>query len=627
MAPKRTGRRRVVLAGFAACLIAGGALGWLRWQQRPAADPLAHGIAAYDRGDYAEAERAARTRLKTAGDDPGAVRLLARVSVRLGHDSTAQAIYGRLDDHAMTAEDLCLQGISAARDGNREHALTFWERAQAADPDHAETLFELTRAYYLTDRLAPATATGHRLAALAGWEARGEVFLGMTQSLRGDPDGAVAAWRRALEHEAAARIDASASLVPRKELARGLLQAGRPADALSLLLELSPADCDAECFWLRSRGYLQEGAIGQALEAWEKGKSFRDDHPIAAEPAGYVGAAMCKTCHAANFHAHERSRHARTFARPTEVTSLELPVTSLADPAAPRVTHSLAKDDLGVLHQETTANGRTIRAVVDYAFGSGDRGLTLVGHDEKGAMRELRLSSYRTGLRSGWDVTFGQQQEPFDTELYLGQPLEEDAVRKCLFCHVTNPWAVLTGNDRAVLDKAIGCERCHGPAGNHLLAVAARFPEPAIGRPALVSGAPLVKLCGQCHSPRGREVVRGEPAAVRFQAATLTWSRCFTESDNRLDCVTCHNPHRDAETKAEHYEAKCLACHAGTKTPAGRRERLRGARLFPGQAVTPAWNPCPVNPLSGCLGCHMPSVQDAVPHSAFTDHFIRVHRD
>jgi hypothetical protein len=34
-----------------------------------------------------------------------------------------------------------------------------------------------------------------------------------------------------------------------------------------------------------------------------------------------------------------------------------------------------------------------------------------------------------------------------------------------------------------------------------------------------------------------------------------------------------------------------------------------------------------VNPSTGCIGCHMPAVADIVPHSTFTDHFIRVHRE
>ena len=36
---------------------------------------------------------------------------------------------------------------------------------------------------------------------------------------------------------------------------------------------------------------------------------------------------------------------------------------------------------------------------------------------------------------------------------------------------------------------------------------------------------------------------------------------------------------------------------------------------------------CPVNPTGGCIACHMPAVKNVVPHSSFTDHFIRVHQD
>ena len=135
-------------------------------------------------------------------------------------------------------------------------------------------------------------------------------------------------------------------------------------------------------------------------------------------------------------------------------------------------------------------------------------------------------------------------QPPAPAE-YLGQALTADAVRRCVLCHVTDPRAVLEQTGPTASDHGIGCERCHGPGGNHLLAVAAKFPDLAIARPSLVSGGPVVKLCGQCHSPLGRQVSPEESTAVRFQATTLTWSRCYSESDNALDCVTCHDPHRN----------------------------------------------------------------------------------
>ncbi|MGB0066976.1 MAG: hypothetical protein WBQ11_02925, partial [Isosphaeraceae bacterium] len=40
----------------------------------------------------------------------------------------------------------------------------------------------------------------------------------------------------------------------------------------------------------------------------------------------------------------------------------------------------------------------------------------------------------------------------------------------------------------------------------------------------------------------------------------LTWSRCYTESKDRLDRATCHDPHRKVSTTASRYEAKCLVC-------------------------------------------------------------------
>ena len=89
--------------------------------------------------------------------------------------------------------------------------------------------------------------------------------------------------------------------------------------------------------------------------------------------------------------------------------------------------------------------------------------------------------------------------------------LTDDAVRRCFSCHVTNPQAFLETPAPEAADRAIGCEKCHGPGGNHLLAVAAKFPDLAIARPSLASGARVVKICAQCHSPRGKTVEPDDP--------------------------------------------------------------------------------------------------------------------
>ena len=214
--------------------------------------------------------------------------------------------------------------------------------------------------------------------------------------------------------------------------------------------------------------------------------------------------------------------------------------------------------------QETRVDGQVFDAVVQYAFGSGDRGLTLVGRDEKGKAYELRLSEYRDGHGTSWDVTTGHPRNPTRAQEFLGQPLDEDGVRRCLACHVTDPKAIL---DRSARVRPTGGSAARSVTGRAATTCWPSTPsssdDPAIGRPTLASGSRVVKICAECHSPRGQEVSRDDPMAVRFQGTTLTWSRCYTESNDTLDCMTCHDPHRNVSTSAAYYESRCLSCHSG----------------------------------------------------------------
>ena len=88
--------------------------------------------------------------------------------------------------------------------------------------------------------------------------------------------------------------------------------------------------------------------------------------------------------------------------------------------------------------------------------------------------------------------------------------------------------------------------------------------------------------------------------------------------------MTCHDPHRNAAKSPAHYEKKCLSCHSGTRQPSAISVLDSDWKA---SSHTPARSVCPVNPQKDCIGCHMPSVKNVVPHSSFTDHFIRVHRD
>lgn len=88
-------------------------------------------------------------------------------------------------------------------------------------------------------------------------------------------------------------------------------------------------------------------------------------------------------------------------------------------------------------------------------------------------------------------------------------------------------------------------------------------------------------------------------------------SRCFRESDGKLSCLTCHDPHvQPRGDVSAYFRPKCLTCHneQSCKLPLGTR-----------QQQTPA---------DDCIGCHMPKRAVAtISHSALTNHRIPARPD
>jgi tetratricopeptide (TPR) repeat protein len=539
---------------------------------------------------------------------------MARANARMGRDEVAQRLFLRLKPDAWQAEDLLLIAAGLMRQGRTQLARDNLGLALRADPFHPEALQQGYRICAQEERWEEAARLAGRLATVPRWEVIGEVLLGGAWEALDDPQGAAEALVRALGRDPTLRNTGVDPGTARKRLAHALLRLGRPGDA-SRHLEADPAlRDDPETAWLLSRAYLPAGELPRATAALGSARAFRPEDPMVPEPARYVGAAQCARCHAAIHRAEQGSRHARTFLAGADIGHLDLPEHPIADPVRPEVSHALRRDG-DRLRAEAVVEGETLRAFVDYALGSGDRGMTLVGRDADGRSRELRISRYARGTI--WDLTTGHDPHPRRTADWLGRPLEADELRRCLDCHTTRASSAAGRSGPEAADRGIGCERCHGPAGNHLAAVASGFSDLAIARPRLAPAARVVALCGSCHGPRDSSPAPTDPGAARFQAPTLTRSRCYTESDGRLSCTTCHDPHRDASPLAASYEARCLSCHEPPRAPA------------PGPALASSEGKprsvCPVNPTSNCLECHMPRVDDAVRHSSFTDHYIRIH--
>jgi hypothetical protein len=264
-----------------------------------------------------------------------------------------------------------------------------------------------------------------------------------------------------------------------------------------------------------------------------------------------------------------------------------------------------------------------------------------VGRDAEGHYRAVRRSFFREGKETGWGSTSGDVGHTDRAEDVRGQEIDvRDGVVRCHFCHVTNPRefrdAEIVGKGPEAADRGIGCERCHGPGANHVAAVEVDFPDRAIVTVGPDNAGAVTTECRVCHivgDASEMEHRREEPIWVRSPGATMAFSRCYTESNGALSCLTCHDPHRDSERSASFYEKRCLACHTAGTSATTERVDYTGVQEIksgePNGARTgiPRASICKVNPSTGCLGCHMPKVRQPVLHTYLTDHYIRVHRD
>jgi len=272
----------------------------------------------------------------------------------------------------------------------------------------------------------------------------------------------------------------------------------------------------------------------------------------AAGPSDYAGAEACRPCHAANFASQSNTGHARTLARST-----------------------------------TGQRG-------DWAFGAGIQAITFVTRIAPDSYREDGLTWYRR--LNGDAITPGQH----DANGVVFRTFDPAArILTCFACHSTGPLSL--GKDDAVVPHELGvrCEVCHGPGAAHVRDHAHN----PLRNPAQSGAVAMNRFCGQCHrtdSETGEEITDlRDPRNARDQTLRLAASACFQRSNGRLNCLTCHPPHRQVEQNLASYDASCQGCHAA------KAHRV---------AVTG----------KACVSCHMPMVS-AGPYLAFANHRIAVY--
>src|SRR5262249_22703804 len=240
-------------------------------------------------------------------------------------------------------------------------------------------------------------------------------------------------------------------------LARCLLESGQPSRTRFEIEQVLTKGPDPEASWILSRALLMEGRVEQARAALlASGRSGLED-PLRPEPAPFVGAASCAACHAQEFQSQQHSNHARTIVAKSDLATLPWPESPLVDGDNPRVSHAVRRID-GAVEIVTSVEDGAFAAVIDYAVGSNHQGRSVVGKDREGRARELRISQYPSA--PCWSRTSEHPPAPAGSDGYLGRPISDESVRRCVHCHSTNFRAVQypAGRPEAA-DRGIGCER------------------------------------------------------------------------------------------------------------------------------------------------------------------------
>lgn len=314
----------------------------------------------------------------------------------------------------------------------------------------------------------------------------------------------------------------------------------------------------------------------------------------------FVGPSVCAGCHPRQAEHQMQSRHARALRSIRENV-----VTQWKDARTRDGLHYEYAPRTGGLNVKVTGDGGQSSGNLQWIFGAGAQGMTLVGRTDDHYF-EHRLSWYVAPQRLA--LTFGHpvriSRDP------LGLPQTNETIYRCFNCHATAVERGTREPDLTAMIPGVTCERCHGPGEAHVAAARAGRPlteiVSAIFNQRQLPPSARVEFCGGCHRlpERNHDSSAPEiedPISVRFQPIGLMASRCF-KSSKGLSCGSCHDPHEDALSRDDvSYTAACVACHTA-------RHRSKCPR--------------PRNP--ACVSCHMQRTSPA-SQLTFTDHRIRVY--
>jgi len=311
------------------------------------------------------------------------------------------------------------------------------------------------------------------------------------------------------------------------------------------------------------------------------------------ENLGFAGSRSCMKCHVAEWEQWKYSHHglAEVVLEPGEVT---IPTKGVkVDNAQENARQAVRQIGVAPLKQ------------------------FLVEHQGNLQVHQLAQDS-STGE---WFDVFADGRETGEWGHWTGRGMNWASM--CAVCHntgVEKSWDEKT--DRFITEVAefgVGCEACHGPAGNHVEwqgTNSVSTADPFLASLQLVNRpGGTVEACGPCHARRAE--LTSDPPASLFLDGYLpslpdeseTWYADGQIREENFEygsflmskmhgagvtCLDCHSAHTAKPTLSGN--ALCMQCHAG------------GGRL-PGPVIDEFIHSGHIvdTPGSSCVNCHMPS--------------------
>ena len=357
-----------------------------------------------------KAGRAGGSRIGSPGeraDGPGIGHETSLAAIREGRFGEAFPFYQGLDANSFGAEDFSALGTVLLQGDHLTLGWTALEAARRVDPRHEPTnraLDALQGKLTLTTgqesmAIREAVDEVEFLGGVRGGPPLGMLVLGLAR-YSGDPGRERDFLDRLLVRDRSVLRAVATVEEALKLLARLLLETGRPDDAIEMLRPMiaqapgagTDADGraasvirsrnDREAAWLLSRAALQldRNEMADAMRVLAAG--FGGDSSPTPEPSPYVGSRRCGDCHGAIFQAQQGNiPHARTLYFGSGLKDVPLPTQPVPDPVVPGITHHFSRQADDRIKLETRVDNQVVQAVITYAVGSGNHGITMIGRD------------------------------------------------------------------------------------------------------------------------------------------------------------------------------------------------------------------------------------------------------